>query len=97
MSVAGTWQATVPGAPRAFSPENHPFGEAARVAPDAPDSLPCTALIMSRNRVFLWCGLGCLVVGGVLLALAGEAGTIWGTTLGLAGVGLCGWAWAKSR
>ncbi|MHC4428104.1 MAG: hypothetical protein ACYS0D_05810 [Planctomycetota bacterium] len=52
---------------------------------------------MGKNRVFLWCGLGCLVAGGALLALAGEAGTIWGTTLGLAGVGLCGWAWAKSR
>ncbi len=50
---------------------------------------------MNGRRVFFLVGLAALAVGGGLLAFGGpRVGTVLGTTLGLAGVGLIGWAWA---
>lgn len=50
---------------------------------------------MTRTRAYFWTGLGCLLVGGALLALAADVGTVVGTTLGLAGAGLLLWSWAR--
>jgi hypothetical protein len=48
---------------------------------------------MNDRRVHFWIGIGVLMAGGALLAFGGErTGTLLGTTLGLAGLGLVGWA-----
>jgi hypothetical protein len=53
---------------------------------------------MRNWRVFFWIGLGLFVLGGVLLAYGRDApGTTYGTTLGLAGLGLMVWAWIGRR
>ena len=50
---------------------------------------------MTGRRVCSWVGLGALVAGGALLAFGPETvGTVLGTTLGLAGMGLVVWSWA---
>lgn len=49
----------------------------------------------SSKRVFFWAGLGIFVLGGALLAFGSETvGTVLGTTLGLAGLGLMVWSFA---
>ena len=50
---------------------------------------------MTKYRALVMAGVGCLVVGAALLALAGEVGTLFGTTLGITGVALLGWGWAQ--
>ena len=53
---------------------------------------------MGDKRVLFWVGLLALLIGGLLLGLGGERlGTVLGTTLGLAGVGLIGWSWVGRR
>jgi hypothetical protein len=53
---------------------------------------------MRNWRVFFWIGLGVFVLGGVLLAYGRVTpGTPYGTTLGLAGLGLMVWAWVGRR
>ncbi len=53
---------------------------------------------MNNRRVLLVIGLIVLVVGGAVLAWGGPRyGMVLGTTMGLAGVGLIGWAWARPR
>ena len=48
---------------------------------------------MNSRRVQFWIGVGMVLVGGALLASGWErVGTVLGTTLGLAGVGLMAWA-----
>lgn len=51
---------------------------------------------MRPRGVYLWVGLGLLLLGGALLALGPERlGTPLGTTLGLAGLGLILWSWSR--
>jgi hypothetical protein len=53
---------------------------------------------MKNWRVYFWIGLGVFLLGGVLLSSALErTGTVFGTTLGLAGLGLMVWAWMGRR
>ena len=50
---------------------------------------------MKNRRGYFWIGLGCVLLGGVLLTFwPGKGGTVVGTTLGLAGAGLVIWALA---
>ena len=50
---------------------------------------------MSDRQAYFWVGLVVLLVGGAILAFGGpRAGTVLGTTLGLAGLGLMVWAWS---
>ena len=54
--------------------------------------------MMQNWRVYFWIGLGLFVLGGVLLAFGMEkVGTAFGTTLGVAGLGLMVWAWIGRR
>jgi hypothetical protein len=54
--------------------------------------------MMQNWRVYFWIGLGFFVLGGVLLAFGMESvGTAFGTTLGVAGLGLMVWAWIRRR
>jgi uncharacterized membrane protein YhhN len=54
--------------------------------------------MMQNWRVYFWIGLGLFLLGGVLLAFPMErAGTTFGTTLGLVGLGLMVWAWTRRR
>jgi hypothetical protein len=54
--------------------------------------------MMQNWRVYFWIGLGLFLLGGVLLAFFMEAaGTGFGTTLGLVGLGLMVWAWTRRR
>ena len=54
---------------------------------------------MNSRRVQFWIGVGMVLVGGALLAFGPEtSGTVLGTTLGLAGVGLMAWAgWGRGK
>ena len=52
---------------------------------------------MDQRRTILWVGLVLFVAGGAVLAWGGATtGTVLGTTMGLAGVGLVGWWWASA-
>lgn len=51
---------------------------------------------MINRRLQFWIGLAVFLLGGLVLAIASEpASTALGTTMGLAGLGLMVWAWAK--
>lgn len=53
---------------------------------------------MTNRRAQFWIGIVLLLGGGAVLALGGEkTGTIVGTTLGLAGLGLVAWVLLRGR
>jgi hypothetical protein len=52
---------------------------------------------MRGSAALMWLGLALLVVAGALLAFTERAGTVWGTTLGIAGAGLVGWSWLRPK
>jgi len=52
---------------------------------------------MPNWRVFFWIGLGLFLLGGLLLAFFMQQAPGFGTTLGVAGVGLMVWAWIGRR
>ncbi|MHC4107406.1 MAG: hypothetical protein ACYSTY_04890 [Planctomycetota bacterium] len=53
---------------------------------------------MRLSSVQLWIGMGLFVLGGAVLAYGeGEAWTVMGTTMGLAGVGLAIWSWIRRQ
>jgi hypothetical protein len=53
--------------------------------------------MMPNWRVFFWIGLGLFLLGGLLLAFFMQQAPGFGTTLGVAGVGLMVWAWIGRR
>ena len=53
--------------------------------------------MMPNWRVFFWIGFGLFLLGGVLLAFFTSQAAGFGTTLGVAGVGLMVWAWIGRR
>ncbi len=52
---------------------------------------------MPNWRVFFWIGFGLFLLGGGLLAFFTQQAPGFGTTLGVAGVGLMVWAWIGRR
>jgi hypothetical protein len=53
---------------------------------------------MTNKRIFLWVGLALFLIGGGILAwFGGDNGTAVGTVIGVAGIGMMGWAWMTGR
>ena len=52
---------------------------------------------MRRRWTLFGAGAACLLAGGMLLAFSGDAGTLWGTSLGILGVGVIGWGGLVGR
>jgi hypothetical protein len=49
---------------------------------------------MTRKALYVWIGFGLLLVGGAIVAFVDSTdGAAVGSTIGLAGLVLAGWAW----
>ncbi|MHC4219073.1 MAG: hypothetical protein ACYSU7_11530 [Planctomycetota bacterium] len=52
---------------------------------------------MPNWRVYFWIGLALFLLGGALLALDVPGASTFGTTMGVAGLGLMVWSWIGRR